>query len=157
MLPRKVDALLIYDYFVTSIGEVYLHQDPPKKMPQYVDQHGNFYVKLNRQKFYVHRLVAEIFLRPPDDPSLKYVLHLDGDKSNNRVDNLAWSRMRVTNPVRGSDHHNSKLSFEIAEQIRAQYEIDSVSYSDLAREYGVGYTTIRNIVKGITWRRPQEE
>ena len=37
---------------------------------------------------YIHRLVAENFLRNPQN--LKYVRHIDGDKDNNHVDNLMW-------------------------------------------------------------------
>lgn len=41
-----------------------------------------------RKNLYTHRLVAEAFI-PRDDPNMQ-VNHIDGDKSNNVVDNLEW-------------------------------------------------------------------
>ena len=37
---------------------------------------------------YTHRLVAEQFI--PNPNGWRFVTHLDGDKSNNSVDNLLW-------------------------------------------------------------------
>lgn len=41
-----------------------------------------------RQPRLIHRLVAETFL--PRQAGLDFVNHLDGDKKNNRADNLEW-------------------------------------------------------------------
>lgn len=38
----------------------------------------------------LHRLVAEMFLEKPDTDEKLVVNHIDGDKSNNCVDNLEW-------------------------------------------------------------------
>lgn len=46
----------------------------------------------------VHRLVAETFL--PNKKHLPSVIHKDGDKTNNRLDNLAWSKYSDNNPSR---------------------------------------------------------
>jgi len=40
--------------------------------------------------FYVHKLVAELFL-PKTQPDQQYVIHLDFNKSNNFVSNLQWA------------------------------------------------------------------
>ena len=39
----------------------------------------------------VHRLVAFLFLGRPERPDQTQVDHIDGDRSNNRVENLEWA------------------------------------------------------------------
>ena len=57
-------------------------------------RHGYVSVTLTRSQkstsVYVHRLVAKAFI-PQPDPAADYVDHLNGPKSDNRVENLRWS------------------------------------------------------------------
>lgn len=39
---------------------------------------------------HVHRLVAKAFLENPEDNSKCWVDHIDGNRSNNNVENLRW-------------------------------------------------------------------
>lgn len=50
---------------------------------------NNRYWVLPKNKFkYVHRIVAELFVKNPND--LPIVDHIDGDKKNNHAANLRW-------------------------------------------------------------------
>lgn len=51
---------------------------------------GYVYVRLNpvKKNFYIHRLVATCFIENPNANA--EVNHIDGNKSNNCVDNLEW-------------------------------------------------------------------
>lgn len=62
-------------------------------MEKFIDENGYEVVTLinkNNQKEhkYVHMLVAEAFVENPN--SFKYVMHIDGNKTNNNATNLMW-------------------------------------------------------------------
>lgn len=108
----------------------------------------------------VHRLVAELFIRPI--PEGMVVNHIDGDKHNNRVDNLeiVTSQENSQHAVdmglsvgrSGEAHHNSKLTtskvLEIYHYIQLRY-----SNQKIAEIMGVDHRTISQIRKGEKWAK----
>ncbi len=102
----------------------------------------------------VHVLVLLAFkgLPPPGHEGA----HLDGNRANNRVSNLAWKthaencQDRVTHGTqhRGSTIHNARLTADDAVAIRAS----SDSVAELAEQYDVSINSIHNILKRKTWK-----
>lgn len=45
----------------------------------------------------IHKAVAELFIEKPAKKSQKFVIHKDFDKTNNKVDNLAWASQAELN------------------------------------------------------------
>ena len=63
-----------------------------KLMKQSEDKQGYKIISLSKNKkqktYKVHRLIAQTFIKNPDDK--KEVNHIDGNKSNNEINNLEW-------------------------------------------------------------------
>lgn len=109
----------------------------------------------------IHRLVAQAFIPNPDN--LPQVNHIDGNKTNNRVDNLEWcsqsENMRhacKTGLKRNDGEFNtqSKLTEADVRYIRAVYKARDKEFSTvaLAKKYGVHRKTISRVVTGKYWR-----
>jgi len=104
---------------------------------------------------YVSRLVAAAFLAVPP------VYFLDGDTSNLSADNIGYcSRAESMKHTGGTHSGIGKLDPVQVQQIREKYAAGevcrgryrrrTVTYVDLAQEYGVGVPTISHIVNRVT-------
>lgn len=119
---------------------------------------GYFSVSLHRSKTYlVHRLVAGEFLDNPQ--KLEFVNHIDGNKTNNNVDNLEWCtrqenethafKVGLKNST-GSNNTMSKLTEEDVKQIK--YKERNKSLKSLSEKYDVHRMTISRIQRNLTWK-----
>ena len=112
-------------------------------------------------RYLVHRLIATVFL--PNPHNLPCVNHIDGDKTNNCVNNLEWctyaDNLRHAYSIglrtaEGVCNNQSKLTPDDVVAIRKRYvrgrHTPNNSYG-LAKEYGVSPKTIQNIIHGRSW------
>lgn len=112
---------------------------------------------------YVHKLVAELFIENPEGH--QKIIHLDGNKSNARADNLKWvsgdifrenqkklAQSKYT-PPKGVAR-NAKLT-EAQVKILKKKIFDpnrKTRYKILAKQFGVSLGTIFAIKRGERWK-----
>lgn len=108
----------------------------------------------HRTSVLVNRVVALRF--HPNPLNLPQVNHIDGNKQNNAKSNLEWSsgsdnekhaHRTGLKTGRGSANSNAKLTANDVLAIRASTK----TVNELMQEYGVGRSTIVNVIKGKTW------
>lgn len=96
-----------------------------RELSQVSNGNGYLYVSLSSgnksHHHYIHRLVAESFLL--NDELLPEVNHIDGDKSNNSVENLEWI----------SSRDNKNHAFETGLREANSYEFENEIVADLLR------------------------
>jgi hypothetical protein len=97
----------------------------------------------------VHRMVAEAF--HPNDERKPTVNHIDGNRTNNRADNLEWATWRE-NTLNGVQRGTiTGVSKRVPEQdraaIRARYKAGGISLRKLGAEYGLSKFGVEYILK----------
>jgi NUMOD4 motif/HNH endonuclease len=113
----------------------------------------------HRNHVNIYRLVAEVFIPNPENKP--FVNHIDGNRMNNRLDNLEWVtcsenfkhaiKHGLFIPKRGEEHWISKLTEENVKQIRVLRK-QGVTYTKMGEMFGVSKTVTRNACLGVTWR-----
>lgn len=98
-----------------------------------------------------HRMVAETWLSNTENKP--EVNHKDGNKQNNRVENLEWvtssenQKHATCNNLqpRNICTYKGKLTKEQRDEIIRRYSVEDISKRELAKEYDVTHTTINAI------------
>ena len=163
------------NYEVSSLGRVRSIRSG-KLLSPWLAGIGYHYIEVGRaRRTTVHRLVCETFHGPPPDGQ-GHVAHFDGNKLNNRPENLRWASRKENfadsvrhgtaklvqyrgpefkprknpNPRRGTDSSSAKLSEAKAADIRARHQ-QGEHWSAIAKSYGVSKTTFYRVLRGEVW------
>ena len=109
------------------------------------------------EKAYGHRLVAEYFI---DNPlNHKYVNHINGVKTDNRIENLEWCTQSHNIQQsfdtglqnRGEDHHAcTRLTEKDVLAIRNDYK--ELGDRSVAKIYDIHHGHVYRIRKKLTWK-----
>ncbi len=152
------------NYSITKTGHVWSHNINKYLIPWKTQ--GYYCVSLCDKgkitKYYIHRLVLDIFVGVcPDGMECR---HLDGNKLNNSFSNLQWgtrsenTKDRIRhgvwkNPTKcGELNWNSKLSETDVRFIYNTYWNSDCTQTALANKFKVYVSTISFIVKKKTWK-----
>lgn len=101
---------------------------------------------------YVHQLVLKAFVG--DRPINMAVSHIDGNKSNNDVENLCWESYGANNSrrnYRGESHIFAKVNSSQVQEIVSLYASRKYTQLELGKFFGLSRTQIGAIVRGEKW------
>lgn len=132
-----------------------------RQVKQYVGKDGYLRTQIAGKTRLVHRLIALAFVAA--DPGKDFVNHKDGDKRNNRADNLEWVTRSenmfhayahgLKNPPKGESNGRSKLSSDDVLFIKQNYSRGDKTHGAkaLAKKFNVAHQTICAVVSGQNW------
>lgn len=117
-----------------------------------------FCVNDEKTRQFVHRVVATAF--HGKIPSVKHMVnHKDGNKRNNRADNLEWVTAKentvhawnsgLCKPMRGEMNGRSKLTAEQACEIRNLKGV--IGAREIAKRFNVSRSTVQQIHQRKKW------
>jgi hypothetical protein len=110
------------------------------------------------QVYYIHRLVAEHFVRRPSSRH-RFVIHLDHVKENNRAKNLKWVTHEdqiehaKKDPVFSVENRTReyKLNESKVKQIKKKLKAGKTPMKVLAKQFGVTEMQLYRIKSGENW------
>ena len=102
------------------------------------------------EKVLVHVLVLEAFVGPRPSPSHE-ARHMDGNKENNTVANLAWGTATDNRLDRSKLTGGHKLTEDDAKEIKRLLSERDMFQWQIAELFDVSRATINDIACGRTW------
>lgn len=142
-----IDGENIPNYFVSSLGR--FKNKKGVIMKDYRPHHsGYIYLRVNIQKYAFHRLVAQTFI--PNLENKPFVNHIDGNKTNNSVNNLEWSTCAENNL------HNHKIGLiKCFKRKVAQFdlEMNEINRFDSIKEAADNLKISSTSIKSVLYKK----
>ncbi len=161
--PKAIPGYSLYT--ATPDGRVFTNKLRKGELSPSVDKNGyvRFYLHGDngkRKGVYAHQIVALTYIPNPNNKP--EVNHIDHDKSNNSVKNLAWVTHQENiqhdwakgkrKAIYGEDVAGHKYTAKLVNEIRSLFDSGLHTQSELARKYKMPFPTIHVIVRRKQWR-----
>jgi hypothetical protein len=144
------------NYVVYNDGTIFSLQS--KMFMNSINTNGYLSVKMAGKLESIHRLVGGLFIPNPDNkPEIN---HIDGDKTNNKVENLEWVSPseniqhkihQLGKEHRGSKNGMAKLTLEDVDKIKVLYQ-SGYSQNKLGKMFGISQGKISNVVNEKSYK-----
>lgn len=155
---------LKFNYYVTDDGRVWSERSK-KYMATREDKDGYLKVALvssetpegKRHRYSVHRLVLENFC-PIENMGNFQVNHKDGNKTNNKLENLEWATYQeninhaIKNNLRAKVNGSAKLTKDDVLEIIELLLSKKYTNIEIAKRYNVNEETIGRIKRKQSWK-----
>ena len=170
-------------YEITTEGQIisYLRYPNGKVLKPHVSENGYLTTTIKQagkfKSYYIHRLVAQIFIPNPDN--LPYVNHKSEDRTDNRAENLEWctaeyncnygnhreNLIKATLRFTGHPSRIAKLDKQ-GNLLKAYYSIKAAARDVAGDKWNSASVQISKIIKGakghhtccgFKWKRISEE
>lgn len=152
-------------YMISEEGKIWSPFQGGKFLNPSKTQKGYYRIVLQtsegRKTFQVHRLVLETFY-PIDGCDKLEVNHIDGDKSNNNLNNLEWCsgsfnvrhsiETGLKTPARGEQIASNKLTEKQVLEICELLKNSNLSLKEIGDKYGVSKYCIFDIKRKKSWK-----
>lgn len=152
------------DYLISNFGNVQSKRKNGSLRPLKIKLETTGYSRVTLyndnclKTFFVHRLVATAFLPNSDLPQVN---HKDGDKTNNRPENLEWCSVKennnhaIRNGLRvmrkGENVPTALLKADDIHTIRLLRTL-GLTHQDISEKFKVSRRTIGKVLSGETWK-----
>lgn len=139
-------------YYVSTFGNVRYKDHSNRKLT--LDSHGYYKISLyKRDRAFVHRLVAETFIPNPENKP--FVNHIDGNKTNNCVENLEWCTHKE-NMKHASENGLSCHKISVADRPKiAQLYEEGYSTREIGKMFNIDNKSVQRwLIKQGVERRP---
>lgn len=128
-------------YQVSSYGRIKsLTGDTPLILKQTLNHNNDLVIRIEHKSkvknFSIHNLMAEVFNIPNNTPH-RFVKHLDGNKLNNKLENLDYD-----------NHWN---------EIAGYYLTSEESFTEIANSLSIEYNTLKTVLKKFNLPRKKYE
>jgi len=157
------------NYEISNYGEI-RNKKTDKILKAWSTERGYPRVDLckdgNKKPYRIHRLVTKYFVPNPQNKT--YVNHKDGNKKNNRADNLEWctAKENTTHAIKngllkpinfyqkGENHPNARLSNKDVVAIKKAIKSDTDS-SEIYKNFDITKSQLCDIKHGRKWNHIQ--
>lgn len=115
--------------------------------------------KRDKKNYLINRLVLLTFEGRSDDPKKNQAAHIDGNRVDNRLENLTWKdhlgnyedRIKHGTVLNGETHPRAKLTTENVFLMRNMYANGSTQ-AELSERFCITRAHVSRIVTGTRWK-----